>query len=127
MPETFAEKQRVIFRRRQRIIAAVLTLALVFTGYFVYRAMDRTRSLRAHRHESVRGWMTIRRISRAHGVPPREIKLALGLDAGVPERRTLAEVAADQDRSVDDLILIVEKAIAAERLKGAPIDPGGSP
>jgi len=75
----------------------------------------------------VRGWMNLPYIARAYGVDPQMLHDALGLTPGVPDRRPLEEIAASTNRSLDEMIAVVDRKIlelAPEPRRGRR--PGGS-
>jgi len=125
VPTQTAEQRRAIFFRRRRIIAAIFIFLLLFTGFFIYRTIDRAIYWHERATEPIRGWMSVGYIAKTRHVPPPVLKRALGLPPDDRERRPLAQIARDQNRSVDELVLILEDAI--EKEQGAPQnnDAGG--
>lgn len=121
---TDADRQH--FARRRYIIGGILIFLLAFTGYFGWRTIERARYWREHKDEPIRGWMTLGYISRSYHVPPPVLKEALDLPPDTPDRRPLSKIARSQDRSVDELIGILNNAIERERLQKPPPKPGGS-
>jgi hypothetical protein len=125
VPTLTGEQTRAKVFRRRRIVAAIFIFLLLFTGFFIYRMVDRARYWSERANEPIRGWMTIGYIARSRRVPPPILKRALGLPPGERERRPLAAIAEEQNRPVDELVRVIEEAIEKER--GAPRskDPGG--
>lgn len=125
MPTLAGEQKRAIIFRRRRIIAGIFIFLLLFTGFFVYRMVDRARHWGEQGNEPIRGWMTIGYVARSRHVPPPVLRRALGLPPETRDRRPLSAIAEEQNRNVDELVQILEDAIEKER--GAPQskDPGG--
>jgi hypothetical protein len=121
------EQVRTIFVRRRKIVAVILVFLLAFTGFFVYRTVERARYWSRHRDAPIRGWMTVGYVARSHRVRPSVLKTAIGLPPEERDRRPLAEIARTQNRSVDDLAAILEQAIEKERLQRPPPNDGGGP
>ena len=104
--------------RQQWFVLAGLLLVLLFTGFFAVRTVQRAAYWHHHRDERIRPWMSIGYIARSHRVPPQVLYEALGLPPK-PDRRPLKAIAREQNRPVDDLIFVLEKAIADERLNNS--------
>lgn len=104
-------------RRKQIILIASLMVALAITLIFSVRLADRL--TRRPLREPIQPWMSVPHIARANQVPPEELFKALGLPATrPPDLRPIAEIARAQNRSVRELISILE-----ERIQRGPPDP----
>jgi len=104
---------------KQWLVAAAFLLVLLFTGFFVARTVQRAVYLRHHRDERIRPWMSIGYIARSHRVSPRILSDALGLPPQ-PDKRPIREIARSQNRSVDEVIDALEKAISEARVNRPP-------
>lgn len=124
MPElTAADRQR--FARRRSIIGGILVFLLIFTGYFGWHTVQRARYWHEHRDEPIRSWMTIGYIAHSYHVSPTVLKQALGLPVDTSNRRPLARIAHEQNRTADELISILNKTIETERQQKPPPQTGG--
>src|SRR6185295_1485651 len=101
--------------RGQWLVAASFLLVLLFTAFFAARTVQRAVYWHHHRDERIRPWMSIGYIARSHRVPPRLLTDALGLPPK-PDKRPLRAIARSQNRSVDEVISVLETAISDERL-----------
>ncbi len=101
-------------QRKRLLLLAAFTVALSITLFFGVRLVRRV--LYRPTFEPIRAWMNIGYVARAYGVPPRVLEEALGLPPGPPpDRRPLSEIAKAQNRTTDEVIQILEKAIAEAR------------
>jgi hypothetical protein len=106
------------------LILLAFLLVLLFTGFFVVRTVQRAVYWRHHHDERIRPWMSIGYIARSHRVPPQKLYAALGLPFK-PDRRPIREIAREQNMPVDEVIAVLEKAIADARMNdlGPPRPP----
>jgi hypothetical protein len=104
-------------------LAAAFLLALLFTALFAVRTVRRAVYWDHHRDEQIRPWMSIHYIARSYRVPPSVLFRAIGVEPGPPHRRPLREIAAEQNRPVDELISELQTAIAREREENPPHGP----
>jgi hypothetical protein len=95
---------------RRWLLLAAFGIVLAVTVFFGFRFVRRV-FLAPPSREPVRGWMNLPYIARAYDVDPQVLHDALGLTPGVPDRRPLEEIAASTNRSVDEMIEIVDKKI----------------
>lgn len=98
-------------QRKRILIIAGFAIALAITVFFGFRFVRRLFIAPPDR-EPIRAWQNIPYIARAYRVDPKELHAALELTPGVPDRRPLAEIAKDQNRSVDEMITILQNRIA---------------
>jgi hypothetical protein len=82
---------RNVFARRRVIIGGILILLFIFTGFFVWRTVERARYWREHRDEPIRGWMTVGYIAHSYHVPSHVLKAALDLPPDQPDKRPLGK------------------------------------
>lgn len=115
------------FNRVQKLILAVFLIFLTFTGYQIFHTVRHTINWRERRNESIQGWMRIRNVARANGVPPSVLYEALGLPPEPPDRRPLVEIARSQNRSMEEIRTLLQNAIIQERLRNPSTEAGGSP
>lgn len=104
---------------QQWFVLVGLLLVLLFTGVFAVRTVQRAVYWRLHRDERIRPWMSVHYIAKSYRVPPQVLYQALGLPPK-KDRRPLKDIAREQNRPVEDLIVVLEKAIADERLNHPP-------
>jgi hypothetical protein len=101
-------------KRKRILLMGGLIIALAFTLFFGVRFVMRV--VNRPTFEPIRGWMNIGYIARAYGVPPQVLDDALGIPPeSRPELRPISEVARSQNRSTEEVIQIIEQAIAAAR------------
>jgi hypothetical protein len=111
----------------QWAIAGILLIAIGFTAFSTFRAARRAAYWREHRDQPIESWMTVGYIARSYQVSPHIVLQAIGLQANVPDRRPLFEIAEAQGRAVESLIADIEVAILEERDRRRKLPPGGSP
>ena len=111
------------FGWRQWLIVLAFVLVVLFTGIFAMRTVRRAAYWHNHKDEPIRPWMSIGYIAHSYRVPPYVLTEALGLPPK-PDRRPIREIARQQNRSVDEVIAILENAIVHVR---PPYPPPGPP
>ena len=113
-------------RRPVRDGKAIAAFALVVsvTALFAVRTVRRAIYWRLHRDEVIRPWMSVPYIAHSYRVPPHVLYEALRIPPVPHDRRPIREIASEQNRSVDELIPVLQSAIARER---AVHPPGGPP
>jgi ribosomal protein L22 len=100
---------------KQWLVLIAFLLVLLFTGFFAVRTVQRAVYWRHHRDERIRPWMNVGYIAHSHRVPPRILYEALGLPPK-PDKRPIREIARSQNRSVQEIIDVLEQTIANARL-----------
>jgi hypothetical protein len=111
------------FSSRQWLVVLAFVLVLSFTGLFAVRTVRRAIYWHYHQDEPIRPWMNLGYIAHSYSVPPWVLHQALGLPQK-PDRRPLREIARAQNRSVDEVIAILQNAIVHSR---PPYPPPGPP
>jgi hypothetical protein len=113
-------------RGRQWLVLLAFVLVVSATGLFAVRTVRRTIYWRFHHDEPIRPWMTIGYIAHSYRVPPWVLRQALGLPSKTsgPDKRPIREIAREQNRSVDEVIAILQDAIVHAR---PPYPPPGPP
>ncbi len=111
------------FSSRQWLVVLAFVLVLSFTALFAVRTVRRTIYWHYHQDEPIRPWMNLGYIAHSYSVPPWVLHQALGL-AQKPDRRPIREIARAQNRSVDEVIAILQNAIVHSR---PPYPPPGPP
>lgn len=106
--------------RREWILVLFFLVTLTITGLFAARAYRRAAYWREHRDEPIRPWMSVGYVARSYRVPPPVLYQAIGLEPTPRDRRPLREIAARQNRPVDDLISELQAAIIAFRKSHPP-------
>ena len=108
---------------RQWLVVLAFALVVVVTGIFAVRTVRRAAYWHNHKDEPIRPWMSIGYIAHSHRVAPYVLTEALGLPPK-PDRRPIREIARQQNRSVDEVIAILQNAIVHVR---PPYPPPGPP
>ena len=103
------------FGRTQWLVTLALVLVVALTGLFAVRTVRRAIYWRLHRDETIRPWMSVPYVAHSYRVPPHVLYEALGIPHPPHDRRPIRELAHEQNRSAEELIAILEKAIAHER------------
>ncbi|HXL79612.1 MAG TPA: hypothetical protein VN951_01955 [Pyrinomonadaceae bacterium] len=111
------------FNSRQWLVVLAFMLVVSFTGLFAVRTVQRTIYWHYHQDEPIRPWMNLGYIAHSYSVPPWVLHQALGLPPK-PDRRPIREIARAQNRSVDEVIAILQNAIVHSR---PPYPPPGPP
>ena len=111
------------FGRTQWLIVFALVLVVALTGLFAVRTVRRAVYWSFHRDETIRPWMSVPYVAHSYRVPPHVLYEALGIPHPPHDRRPIRELAHEQNRPAEELIAILEKAIAHER----ELHPNSSP
>lgn len=96
--------------RRRFLLIGGLMVALAVTLLFGLRLVRHL----AHRpaREPIRPWMSIPQVAHAYRIPPAELFNALGLPVTrPPDLRPIGEIARAQNRSIEEVIRILEERI----------------
>lgn len=120
------------FGWKEWIAVAVFVVIVSLTALFAVRTVRRTIYWRLHQDETIRAWMTIPYVAHSYRVPPPVLYDALAIDHPPRDRRPIREIAQKQNRSVEEVITVLQTAIARERSsppRGQPPPPaaGRSP
>jgi hypothetical protein len=112
---------------RQWLVVLAFVFVLSFTGLFAVRTVRRAIYWHYHQDEPIRPWMNIGYIAHSYSVPPWVLRQALGLPPRTngPDRRPIREIAREQNRSVEEVISILQDAIVHARPPYPP--PGPQP
>lgn len=102
---------------RRRLLKIAFLFAATATTLLAARFFWRLAHFSLHSGEAPQGWMPIGYVARLHGVPVDALKLALGLSADKPDRRTISEIAAERGIPVD--VFIGQIVAEIEKLKQA--------
>jgi hypothetical protein len=108
---------------RQWLVVLAFVLVVSFTGLFAVRTVRRAIYWHYHQDEPIRPWMNLGYIAHSYSVPPWVLHQALGLPQ-TPDRRPIREIARAQNRSVDEVIAVLQNAIVHSR---PPYPPPGPP
>ncbi|MGL4239067.1 hypothetical protein [Tabrizicola sp.] len=114
---------RQLWRAKPVLTSAFLlacALTLFFAGNFAYRTVYWA----THQEEPVRPWMTVGYVGRSWDLDPREIDRLAGLPLPEVKGRPqpLSEIARDRGVPVEEIITLVEAAIAELRARDAARD-----
>ena len=112
--------------RRQWLVVLAFVLVVAFTGLFATRTVRRAIFWHYHQDETIRPWMSIGYVAHSYSVPPWVLRQALGLPATPKgrDKRTIREIAREQNRSVEEVIHALQDAIVHSR---PPYPPPGPP
>lgn len=108
---------------RQWLVVLAFVLVMSFTGLFAVRTVRRATYWHYHQDEPIRPWMNLGYIAHSYSVPPWVLHKAVGVPLK-PDRRPIREIAREQNRSVNELIAILQNAIVHSR---PPYPPPGPP
>jgi len=115
--------------RKHWLMWLVFFLAVFITGISAVRTFHQATYWRTHKDEPIHGWMTVGYIAQSYHVPSAVLYEALSLPAQSLDKRPISKIARAQNRSVDDVINVLTKAIDNARLPNLPPTPaeGRSP
>jgi hypothetical protein len=102
------------------VLSLAFALAILATAFFLAQfAISSVRWSDADRlDQPIAGWMTPRYVSRSWNVPGSVVAEAVGLDMdGTGRRITLDELAEMQGRDLDELVQVLNAAVASERAR----------
>lgn len=114
-------------RRHQWLVVAAFLLVLIFTGLHAFRAVRHAVYWSHHRDEPIHAWMSVGYVSRSYRVPQRILYDALGLQHAPHDRKPIRQIAREQNRSVREVIAVLENAIARARQAESSQPPSGPP
>ena len=111
---------------RQWLVVLAFVLVVSATGLFAVRTVRRAIYWHYHQDEPIRPWMSIGYIAHSYNVPPWVLRQALGLPPkpNGPDRRPIRQIAREQNRSVAEVIALLQDAIVHAR---PPYPPPGPP
>jgi len=114
------------FSWQQWLVVLAFVLVISFTGLFSVRTVRRALYWHHHEDEPIRSWMSLGYVAHSYGVPPWVLRQALGLPPkpNGPDRRPIREIAREQNRSVEEVIGVLQDAIVHAR---PPYPPPGPP
>jgi len=115
------------FGWKQWVAIAAFGLIVSVTALFAVRTVRRAIYWRLHRDEVIRPWMSIPYVAHSYRVPPPVLYEALQIPPLPRDRRPIREIAQQQSRPVNEVISVLQDAIARERLMhppGSPPTPG---
>jgi hypothetical protein len=112
---------------RQWIVALTFILFLSAGVFFLVRAVRPAIYWRYHRDEPIRAWMSVGYVAHSYHVPPHVLYSALGLPPRPPDRRPIRDIAREQNRSVDEVIGVLQNAIIHSRPPYPPPTPLSEP
>jgi hypothetical protein len=108
---------------RQWMVVFAFLLVLLGTAYFAQRAIRPAIYWHYHQDEPISGWMNVEYVAHSYHVPPHVLYLALGLPHRPPDKRPLRDIAAAQNRSMDEIKEILLNAIVHARPPYPPPPP----
>ncbi len=114
-------------RWHQWLIVAAFLLVLVFTVFHAFRAVRHAVYWSHHRDEPIHAWMSVGYVARSYHVPPRVLYDALGLQHTPHDKKPIRQIAREQNRTVREVIAVLEDAIARARQPESSPSPSGPP
>lgn len=111
----------------QWLVLSLFLVAVFVTGFFLVRTVRRAIYWHNHRDQPIRAWMSVPYVSHSYRVPPHVLYKAIGLPETRHDRRPLREIAREQDRPVETLILELQDAIIHSRPPYPPPTPPPTP
>jgi hypothetical protein len=108
---------------RQWLVVLAFLLVLGGTVFFAQRAIRPAIYWHYHQDEPISGWMNVEYVAHSYHVPPHVLYLALGLPHKPPDKRPLRDIAAVQNRSMDEIKVILLDAIVHARPPYPPPPP----
>jgi hypothetical protein len=111
------------FRWQQWAVLVAFVLVLGFIGQRTFHTYRAASYWRHHRDEPIHGWMRVGYVAHSYHVPPRVLYEALGLPHQPPDRRPLRAIAKAHNQSLDEVIAILQEAIADARSSRPPPSP----
>ena len=110
---------------------SLFLVAVFATGFLVVRTVRRAIYWSNHRDQPIRAWMSVPYVSHSYRLPPPVLYRAIGLPETKHDKRPLREIAREQGRPVENLILELQDAIIHSRPPYPPPPPppdgGASP
>ena len=108
---------------KQWAVIGAFALIVSVTALFAVRTVRRAIYWRLHRDEVIRPWMSVPYVAHSYRVPPPVLYEALQIPPLLHDRRPIRDIAQQQNRPVDEVIAVLQNAIARER----SMHPPGSP
>ena len=108
------------FRWKQWVLITAFVLVVLITGLFSVRTVRRAVYWRFHRDEPIRPWMSLPYVAHSYRLPPQVLYEALGIPHPPHDRRPIKQIAEEKNLSVDQVIAILQNAIARERSSPLP-------
>ena len=108
---------------RQWAVVLAFVLVVTGTGYFAVRTIRPAIYWHYHQDEPISEWMNVDYVAHSYHVPPHVLFLALGLPHKPPDKRPLRDIAASQNRSMDEIKAILMDAIVHARPPYPPPPP----
>jgi hypothetical protein len=116
-----AEPRKIDWKQWLFILGFVVSLVIVVV--FALQAFRHAPRLRVN--EPIRPWMTIPYVARSYNVPPAVLYQALNLPRLPRDRRPLAMIAREQNRTVNSVIAALQEAIKLARPPYSTLQPPG--
>ncbi len=107
------------FRWQHWLLIFGLAFSLALTGFFIVRAVHY--APHPLKDEPIRPWMNIPYIAHSYRVPSHILYQALGLPSLPRDRRPILEIARQQRRTVESIIITMQEAITQYRLSVTPV------
>lgn len=115
------------FSWKQWLLFCAFIFVVCFTGFYIYRTVERAAYWRNHRDQPIAGWMPVGYIAHSYHVPPTVLYDALGLKPEPRDRRTISQIAKAQNRSAAEVEKDLEEAVNKFRAEHPLPDNGGNP
>jgi hypothetical protein len=105
------------------LIALAFLLAAAAAGLFAVRTARHALYWSRHRDEAIRPWMSVPYVARSYRVPPPVLYRAIDLTPVPHDRRPLRDIALEKNRTVEELRVELERAVAEFRAHPEPPPP----
>ena len=103
------------------VLAFLAVVAL--TVVFAIRTIRPAIYWHYHQDEPIKEWMNVEYVAHSYKVPPHVLFIALGMPHKPPDKRPLRDIAASQNRSMDQVREILLDAIIHARPPYPPPPP----
>ncbi|MGI8469920.1 MAG: hypothetical protein ACR2N3_15885 [Pyrinomonadaceae bacterium] len=115
------------FSWKQWTILILFFIVVGFTGFYIYRTVERASYWRSHQDQPLANWMSVGYIAHSYHVPPPVLYEAIKLKPEPHDRRPLAQIAKTQNRPVEEIKTELEAALNKFRAENPPPETGGRP
>lgn len=115
------------FSWKQWLVLILFFGVVAFTGFYVYRTVERAAYWHNHQDQPIENWMSVRYIAHSYHVPPPVLYEAIKLNPEPRDRRPLKQIATIQNRSIEEIKNELEAAIIKFRDENPPPEIRGQP
>jgi hypothetical protein len=108
---------------RQWLVVLAFLLVVTATVVFAVRTIRPAIYWHYHQDEPIKEWMNVDYVAHSYKVPPHVLYIALGMPHKPPDKRPLRDIAASQNRTMDQVREILLDAIIHARPPYPPPPP----